>query len=77
MKLTEVAEEVRLKLKRINAGYYTGEYKGVKFEIHKAEDVGSFKNRWYWKIGNRGGEDHFPKKWIAIEAVKEWVDEEM
>lgn len=66
---------VNPKLKKINQGYYTGIYKGVKFEILKVDQINaSTRNQWYWMIGNDGGDDYFPTKSMAIEAVKHRID---
>lgn len=63
-------------MKRISAGYYEGEYKGVCFEIIKVDQINvATKNQWFWKIGSKGGEDWFSKKSIAVEAVKESINE--
>ncbi len=58
-------------MKRISAGYYEGEYKGVSFVVIKWPDI----NTWYWKCGKDGGDDVYTKKSIAILAVKEFIDE--
>ncbi len=57
-------------IRKIVAGYYSGSYRGHAFNIVKVEG----KNQWYWIILNKGGEDWFPKKSIAISAVKEFID---
>jgi hypothetical protein len=33
------------------------------------------RTRWYWKIGNVGGEDWYNFKRTAVLAVKEYIDE--
>lgn len=63
-------------MKRITSGLYEGEYKGVKFEVIKVETLDtSTKNQWYWKVGSTGGDDWFNSKKVAIEAVKEYIND--
>lgn len=60
------------KIQKINQGNYKGVYKGIQFEIRK---IGEIKeNAWYWLINNKGGNDWYPSKQIAINAVKDWID---
>lgn len=60
-------------MKKINAGYYKGIYKGIEFEIIKLQYIK--ENLWYWKIGDKDVEDHYTTKYVAILAVKEYIDE--
>lgn len=63
-------------MKKISAGYYEGEYKGIRFTIQKVDAIdSSTKNQWYWMINEKGGEDWFNSKKISILAVKEAIDE--
>ena len=61
-------------MKRISKGNYEGEFRGVKFSIHKVEQINTAtKNKWYWLIYGKGGDDWFNSKAIAIEAAKEII----
>lgn len=62
-----------IKTKKIAAGHYEGTYKGVSFSISKVDitDVA-----WYWQIGNEPVNDWHTSKKIAIDAVKEYIDEQ-
>jgi hypothetical protein len=62
-------------MKKVAAGYYEGEYKGICFSIIKAELPSTC---WYWKIGEDWCvHDCFPNKKTAILAVKDWIDNDM
>ena len=61
-----------IKTKKIAAGYYEGIYKGISFTISKV-DINEVA--WYWQIGNAPANDWFSSKKIAIDALKEYIDE--
>ena len=56
-------------MKKIAKGYYIGVLNGIYFDIIKVEGL----NKWYWKIGNKGGEDWFDTKIIAKLAAEEAI----
>ncbi len=62
-----------MKTTKVVAGYYKGNYRGYDFTITKVEGM----QEWYWEIEaiRTGGHDWFSKKKIAIDAVKEYIDE--
>lgn len=62
-----------IKTKKIAAGYYEGTYKGVLFSISKVDTT---EVAWYWQIGNAPANDWHSSKKIAIDAVKEYIDDE-
>lgn len=63
-------------MKRIAPGYYEGEYKDIKFTVHKVEQIdSSTKNQWFWTINNKPAEDWYGSKRIAILAAKDAIDE--
>lgn len=65
-----------LKTKKIAPGYYQGEYRGVKYNVSKVEEIGpDTRNQWFWEIGNVGGDDWFSGKAKALEAVKSYIDD--
>ena len=62
-----------IKTKKIAAGYYEGTYKGISFSISKVDIT---EVAWYWQIGNAPANDWFSSKKIAIDALKEYIDEQ-
>jgi hypothetical protein len=62
-------------MKKLYSGYYKGHYKGIDFNIIKVEEINNqTKNKWFWLIGDDGGQDWFNSKRIAIEAVKDYIN---
>lgn len=58
-------------IRRVAAGYYLGTFHEQPFEIVKVEG----SRDWYWRLldGSAGGEDWYPTKRAALEAVREWI----
>ena len=65
-----------IKTTKIVSGFYKGSYNGINFSIVKAESGFNTKNEsiWYWQIGNKVY-DTYSSKTIAIQAVKEYIEE--
>lgn len=62
-------------MKKIAAGYYEGEYNGIRFSIHKVEKINtSTRNKWYWKCHGAGGDDWESSKKNTVLAVQEHID---
>lgn len=67
-----------MKTTKVGAGYYKGIFDGVEFEIIKIDHIDSnTKNKWYWKCNGVGGYDWFSSKSIAIEAVTDWIKNDL
>lgn len=58
-------------MERVQSGFYYGYYKGYFFQVIKAEHP---SNMWYWITENDGGHDLFLTKKAAIEAFKDYID---
>lgn len=67
---------IMIKTTRIVPGFYKGQYNGIKFSIVKAESNYNTKNEsvWYWQIGNKVY-DTYNSKMVAIQAVKQYIEE--
>lgn len=59
--------------KKIVAGFYEGTYKEITYTISKVDITTEIA--WYWQIGNEPAQDWHSSKKIAIEAVKEFINE--
>jgi hypothetical protein len=65
-----------IKTKKIAAGYYEGRYNSVDFTIQKVSDLPNSEIAWCWQIGNEKVHDWYTSKFIAIQAVKSYIDEQ-
>lgn len=62
--------------KKISAGYYQCKYKNIDFTINKVFDLPNSQIAWYFQIGNNKVHDWQGTKFIAIQAAKEYIDNE-
>lgn len=65
-----------IKTNKIANGCYKGRYKNIDFTIIKVDDLPKNKIAWYYQIGNNKVNDWYSSKFIAIQALKEYIDEQ-
>lgn len=65
-----------IKTNKIASGCYKGRYKYIDFTIIKVDSLPKNQIAWYWQIDNKKVNDWYSSKFKAIQALKEYIDEQ-